>query len=366
MGTERVTAIRTMPVKKFGVATHTFIYAVCTTALILSGCATWRLGTTLPQYQGLVLPVKNGGPGTARLRLEGDFDSTVRDYVQQNGQPDYIHEIDAYALQLIYLDRQRVVVFRRPWWAFASRASVTEGIPEGLAKLLIKPDLGPEKLRGSVQGESEATERVAASWRAFENPQAPVGPGVLQGPPPADQQRLTGAPPAQNTQASGQPESASWAEYAAPLLAGAVAALSTPSAGGAASIVSNALQAASGQGTGKVLIFGGPEHDVYLGCLSCGLASDSVTNESGLYGSQLSPTSIWNSLGQYGSPVSAYSACNQLASDPPVIVDAQGNYYGRLTVNQLHPQVARDAELIDWLERVVCEGGDIEGDGTDE
>lgn len=106
---------------------------------------------------------------------------------------------------------------------------------------------------------------------------------------------------------------------------------------------------------GKLLLFGGPNHDTYLGCLNCSeYSSESVLNEFSSYGSEFSSTSIHNSVSQYGSEFSNYSACSTYASDPPVIVDEQGNYYGRLTVNPYADQV--DSErLIRWLASVCQE-----------
>lgn len=91
--------------------------------------------------------------------------------------------------------------------------------------------------------------------------------------------------------------------------------------------------------SGKLMIFGGAGSRTYLGCLSCGeLAPDAVTNRLGPHGSQLSAQSILNTLGPYGSTLSNFSVCNSLASDPPKIVDAAGRFFGRLTVNDLHPE----------------------------
>jgi hypothetical protein len=85
----------------------------------------------------------------------------------------------------------------------------------------------------------------------------------------------------------------------------------------------------------KVMIFGGEGHKIYLGCLSCTeYASDSILNEYGSHGSPYQSESIFNPYGRYGSKYDNYSACNPFASDPPVIVDDDGNYYGRLTVNK--------------------------------
>ena len=112
------------------------------------------------------------------------------------------------------------------------------------------------------------------------------------------------------------------------IAAGAAAAAAGPSA-------ANYAPGASG----KLMLFGGKGHDVYLGCLNCNkYASDSVLNEYGLNGSSYQPNSIFNDYGQFGSEYSPYSACNDYSADPPVIVDSAGKFYGRLTTNAYHPQ----------------------------
>jgi hypothetical protein len=105
----------------------------------------------------------------------------------------------------------------------------------------------------------------------------------------------------------------------------------------------------------KLMIFGGPDHRIYLGCLSCQEAAlDSVLNELGQYGSPYRPESIWNHYQQFGSPYSPYSACNDLATDPPVIVDQDGTAYGRLTLNRNSPKIGAGARFYDWLASAVC------------
>jgi len=105
----------------------------------------------------------------------------------------------------------------------------------------------------------------------------------------------------------------------------------------------------------KVMIFGGPSHRTYLGCLSCPQhATDSVFNSFGHYGSRYSSDSIWNAYGEFGSRVSDYSACNPNATDPPVIVDESGNAYGRLTVNRYSTQIGAGAHFYNWLASAVC------------
>jgi len=105
----------------------------------------------------------------------------------------------------------------------------------------------------------------------------------------------------------------------------------------------------------KLMIFGGEDHGTYLGCLNCSqYAADSVLNRYGTYGSSYSTSSIWNHYNEFGSAYSNFGACNQYATDPPVIVDSDGNFYGRLTLNQYHAQIGAGKSYHDWLENTVC------------
>lgn len=105
----------------------------------------------------------------------------------------------------------------------------------------------------------------------------------------------------------------------------------------------------------KIMIFGGRGHDTYLGCLSCSeYSSESVFNQYGTFGSSFNGDSIFNRFGPYGSSHSQYSVCSIYASDPPVVVDQDGNYYGRLTVTVNHPKgTFGDSDVVVWL-RSVC------------
>lgn len=97
----------------------------------------------------------------------------------------------------------------------------------------------------------------------------------------------------------------------------------------------------------KLLIFGGNNHDVYLGCLNCSdVVSDSVHNDIGKYGSNISSTSIFNDIGKYGSDISSDSPCNAIGSNPPVIVDEDGGFYGYLTLNEINSNAITDENII--------------------
>ncbi|SRR6266478_442833 len=105
----------------------------------------------------------------------------------------------------------------------------------------------------------------------------------------------------------------------------------------------------------KIMIFGGQGHKTYLGCLSCNKFDyDSVFNEFGPHGSKFSPESIFNHFSEYGSKFSSHSACNKWASDPPVVVDKKGSFYGRLTLANRSDAIT-DEKLVAWL-AAVCEG----------
>ncbi|MDR5731265.1 hypothetical protein QCE47_02730 [Caballeronia sp. LZ025] len=105
-----------------------------------------------------------------------------------------------------------------------------------------------------------------------------------------------------------------------------------------------------------LLLFGGHDHKVFLGCLTCSeYASNSVHNEYGPHGSAYASESIFNHYSDYGSAYSSNSPCNQYANNPPVIVDEDGGFYGRLTLNQYHAQANQNENLRVWLKGKVCE-----------
>lgn len=93
-------------------------------------------------------------------------------------------------------------------------------------------------------------------------------------------------------------------------------------------------QAAAAQDV-ELLLFGGAGHKVFLGCLNCSkYDSDSIWNKFGTYGSRYNPNSIWNKYGTYGSKYNAASPWNKYSSDPPVVTDSDGNFYGYFSANR--------------------------------
>lgn len=65
-------------------------------------------------------------------------------------------------------------------------------------------------------------------------------------------------------------------------------------------------------------IYGGQNQDEYLGCLNC---------------NNYDKNSIWNEYGTYGSEYNSNSPWNSYGSNPPVIVDKDGEFYVYFTVN---------------------------------
>ena len=103
--------------------------------------------------------------------------------------------------------------------------------------------------------------------------------------------------------------------------------------------------------TGELLLFGGRNHETFLGCLNCSrFDSGSVCSRFGDYGSRFSDTSIWSRFGTYGSRFSNDSPWGQFASNPPVVVDREGNSYGYLTLSRTHSQRTRIRGLVDLLD----------------
>jgi hypothetical protein len=96
------------------------------------------------------------------------------------------------------------------------------------------------------------------------------------------------------------------------------------------------------QGNVTLLLVGGDSHKTFLGCLSCNkYDSGSICNKYGQHGSKYNSQSIWNKYGNYGSKYSSQSPWNRYASEPPAIVDKDGNFYGYLTANQYKPKRTR-------------------------
>lgn len=133
-----------------------------------------------------------------------------------------------------------------------------------------------------------------------------------------------------------------------------VAPSPSPSSGFSAPAPAPAPVAAPATGT-RLLVFGGPGHRTFLGCLNCSAHDPaSVLNTYGEFGSRYGTRSLHNPYGDFGSKYANTSACGRYASDPPVVVDDSGTFYGRLTLNPNAGPVA-SPRLLAWLTG-VCSG----------
>lgn len=105
--------------------------------------------------------------------------------------------------------------------------------------------------------------------------------------------------------------------------------------------------------TPALLLFGDADHKTFLGCLNCSqFDSGSVCNQFGQNGSEFSSYSIWNQFNSFGSQFSSYSPWNQFSSSGPIIVDKDGNFYGRFTANKFssnRTQIQQFNELADLV-----------------
>jgi hypothetical protein len=113
----------------------------------------------------------------------------------------------------------------------------------------------------------------------------------------------------------------------------------------------------SPSGTDALLIFGGPDHKTFLGCLCDPKDESSVFNDDGKYGRNglnLDQSSLWAPLGIYRSIFSDYSACAMFAKDPPIVVTSEGAPLCRLTTNQTNAYQCRAPQLIEWLSKGPC------------
>lgn len=111
----------------------------------------------------------------------------------------------------------------------------------------------------------------------------------------------------------------------------------------------------SAAGTDDLLLFGGANYEVFLGCLCDEQRPDSVFNMLGEHGSHLSATSIRNKFAPYGSNYDETSACNAAATKPPRLVAADGKSLGLLTLNAKLKKGISVPQVTDWLARMCGE-----------
>ena|SRR5947207_2598494 len=92
-----------------------------------------------------------------------------------------------------------------------------------------------------------------------------------------------------------------------------------------------------------VWIFGGSDHKTFLGCLTCEpSAVNSIFNSDGDFGhcgglafDNLYCHTLLSAFGSTGLVAEETSACGPSSTNPPVLVDPDGHYYGRFSVGAL-------------------------------
>ena len=92
------------------------------------------------------------------------------------------------------------------------------------------------------------------------------------------------------------------------------------------------------------------EDGQFLGKITANtIDSQSIINDIGRYGSEISSSSIRNSLSRYGSTISPLSAFNEIATDPPRIYK-KGQFVAYLSTNNTKLPRVDPRALIGWLQ----------------
>jgi len=87
------------------------IAAVLLLTLVVAACSS-KHSSTIGPVRDRVLPLRN--PKVAeRLEVEAQYDATVRQWLADEGQPDYIMVESRSILRLFYIQKDYMVVFRR-------------------------------------------------------------------------------------------------------------------------------------------------------------------------------------------------------------------------------------------------------------
>lgn len=101
----------------------------------------------------------------------------------------------------------------------------------------------------------------------------------------------------------------------------------------------------------ELYIYGGKNSKVFLGKLNASkFDSESIWNTYGNYGNKYNSNCIWNAYGEYGNSYNANCPFNKYGSNPPILLDKQGNFYGYFTANKYAANRA-NYELVD----IICD-----------
>lgn len=108
-----------------------------------------------------------------------------------------------------------------------------------------------------------------------------------------------------------------------------------------------------GSASAERLLYGGAQHDIFLGCLECGkFIDDSICNTANM-GNPHNPLSIFNQFGVFGDKQSRSSPWNRYSNDGsvPIIVDLDDNFYGYFSINKYRGNaVSYSASLENYYE----------------
>ena len=110
-----------------------------------------------------------------------------------------------------------------------------------------------------------------------------------------------------------------------------------------------------------LLVFGGSDHDEFLGCITCSeYDSSSICNEYGTYGNEYSSDGMFNEYSGYGNEYSGDSPWNEYSTSNsvPVVVDRDGGFYGYFTINEYRSDAFDHADTLNQIFNNV--NGDIE------
>lgn len=99
-----------------------------------------------------------------------------------------------------------------------------------------------------------------------------------------------------------------------------------------------------------LLLFGDENQKTFYGCITCPATdATSLNNPYGTYGNKMSGTSVLNPYAMIRNPYSTTSMCNKMATNPPIVVDGNGQYYGEATLNTTRPGRAKAPYLQRWV-----------------
>lgn len=99
-----------------------------------------------------------------------------------------------------------------------------------------------------------------------------------------------------------------------------------------------------------LLLYGGPQHDVFLGCLSCEKGDpQSIFNPEAPFGKTNVERSIWNPHGPYGNRKSPLSPWNPTGTQPPQIRDETDAFHGYFSANPHIRDRTRDPATLRFL-----------------